>query len=158
VADRIVTPDVAAFQQWVKRGGLDAAVRETVYRQGLARAAFLAGYVFAKATAEEQHPAPATLSVHATRDDYPDAGGVYFMRCGPYVKIGQSQNIRARCRELQTTAPEDAKLEAFLPIKSRYEARKLERELHRRFWALRNRGEWFRWEDPLVAYVRGLRL
>jgi hypothetical protein len=74
--------------------------------------------------------------------------GVYVIGFRDYVKIGWSQNVVARKTELQTGVPERLKTYAVLNV-----IRDMESDLHRRFWAYRLQGEWFRLEGELRDWV-----
>lgn len=77
---------------------------------------------------------------------------VYFVRAGEYVKIGVADNIFSRMSALQTGCP--MQLECLLLLQGGYD---LEMELHDRFRALHQRGEWFVWGDDVAAYVTDAR-
>lgn len=73
-------------------------------------------------------------------------GFVYFALLGGLVKIGHSRKPERRARDLS------AELLACFPG-----GRRDERRTHHEFAALRERGEWFRAEDPLLARIEELR-
>lgn len=68
---------------------------------------------------------------------------VYFARRGRLIKIGHSRNVPDRMMHL------GAKLIGAVPGD-----RKMEIELHKRFAHLRVRGEWFRPNEELLAFIR----
>jgi hypothetical protein len=70
---------------------------------------------------------------------------VYFARLGDLIKIGISKDPEARAYSL------NAELMGTLPG-----GRTLEKELHKEFVALRERGEWFRVDDALLARIEEL--
>jgi hypothetical protein len=80
-------------------------------------------------------------------------GVVYFVKNGKrrQIKIGYSGSVRTRMGELGTSTPENLKLLAHIPGD-----KKLETELHRRFYKYRIKGDWFRHEGALAKYVSGL--
>jgi hypothetical protein len=86
----------------------------------------------------------------------PDCPGVYFVRWAGdnrAVKIGQSSNIRERCRGYLTHNHEDLFLLAFIPTYNG-KADELEKSLHEKFKGLRFKGEWFWLEYPLNEEIR----
>ncbi len=75
------------------------------------------------------------------RPDIPGDTFVYFARAGDSIKIGISNNVAQRLRDIQTTCPEKVHLIGVIVGN-----RKLEGILHRRFKEHHIRGEWFRLE------------
>jgi len=73
---------------------------------------------------------------------------VYFLRAGPFLKIGYATDIGKRIRELQTGCPYPISL-----VASIQGDRTAEGCLHRQFKSLRVNGEWFRFSGALVEYV-----
>lgn len=69
--------------------------------------------------------------------------GVYFIRCGPYVKVGISDDVVFRHKSLIKLIPADLEPLGFIPMPDRAALLKRERELHDQFTAHRYRGEWF---------------
>ena len=84
-------------------------------------------------------------------------GGVYFVQCCDFVKIGYSRDIRKRVVGLSLTNPFRLELLAYVKSDDTLEARCLETELHDRFRAQRHRLEWFRYDGPLTAYIKTIR-
>lgn len=83
---------------------------------------------------------------------YGKFSGAYFIRCGAFVKIGMSDDIRARFRVLKCSTPYDMTPLGFIagaPVS----VEELETELHAQFGELRHRGEWFRYEAALVEFI-----
>lgn len=82
---------------------------------------------------------------------------IYFVRMTgtPFIKIGKcgSGKFPDRLKHLQTSSPVELKMEALL---TNMDVR-FERELHEMFGVLRERGEWFRYEDPLTDLVNHLK-
>lgn len=79
---------------------------------------------------------------------------IYFVKCHcsvGYIKIGYTAGGTARVSGLQTATPYKVTL-----LKLIRGDQKAERALHRRFAHLHQRGEWFRPDAELVAYVDGL--
>jgi len=72
---------------------------------------------------------------------------VYFMRLGDLIKIGYTTNLRQRVSSIN---PEEV-------LATEPGGRARERELHKRFAALRVHGEWFRHEGELAEYISTLR-
>lgn len=79
----------------------------------------------------------------------PTQGGVYFIAAGQNrIKIGWARNVRRRLKELQIGSHVRLSLLAAIPG-----GRQREAELHERFEHLRVRGEWFRADPELTAYI-----
>lgn len=74
---------------------------------------------------------------------YGPGGGVYFIRCEQFVKIGMGWSILARFANLQNASPFRLEGLAFIPCASESDALRLEQALHQRFAESRVRGEWF---------------
>ena len=74
---------------------------------------------------------------------------VYFFRAGDLVKIGYSRrDVQARLRACQTGSPVSLTLWHTVPG-----GPDVERELHQRFAADRQHGEWFRISDAIREFV-----
>ncbi len=75
-------------------------------------------------------------------------GWVYFIQAGDYVKIGYATDIKVRTKTLDTGSP-------FELVLLRQERGNMDDEAryHKQFAELRVRGEWFRHEGPLAAYI-----
>lgn len=79
-------------------------------------------------------------------------GDIYFIAAGDFVKIGFTTSPVGRIRSIKTATP--------LPLKILHHQRgtmKQERELHRRFAAIRVRGEWFRKTPELLDYIEEIK-
>jgi hypothetical protein len=76
---------------------------------------------------------------------------VYFLRGGDTIKIGYTTNLAARQRSLETASAVPLELLASVPGDRREEAR-----LHREWWHLHIRGEWFHADEELLRYIRVL--
>lgn len=78
---------------------------------------------------------------------------VYFIRAesGGPIKIGQTDDVAMRISTMQSSHPETLVLLATQPGD-----RAIEKRMHERFSHLRIRGEWFRADVELLAYIRGL--
>lgn len=77
-------------------------------------------------------------------------GTVYFIQSGAgAIKIGTAKNVARRIATLRLANPEPLTLLHTMPG-----GVTLEHRLHRKFAALRIRGEWFRAEDPLLSWLR----
>ena len=74
--------------------------------------------------------------------------GTYFLRSGEFLKIGYTSALGRRVSELETSSANKMEVVGFLPG-----SRELEMRLHRAFHRLRHKGEWFRYESPLVEFV-----
>ena len=69
---------------------------------------------------------------------------VYFISDGEFVKIGVSENINRRIKELETANSRKLKCIKKIKCNSRQEAFDLEYEFHNRFKNLQVKKEWFR--------------
>jgi hypothetical protein len=69
--------------------------------------------------------------------------GVYFLECGNFIKIGISEDVHRRLKELRTMIPFDVDVLGFIPCAAYSEAKIVESALHIEFAKLRHRGEWF---------------
>lgn len=76
---------------------------------------------------------------------------IYFIMCGDLVKIGTASDVRARLSSMQTGNPAQMSL-----LGEILGGRDVESDLHRRFGALRVRGEWFQYSGELRAFVDGV--
>ncbi len=72
---------------------------------------------------------------------------VYFAQLGELIKIGLSNDPEIRVRGLNATLLATIKGD-----------RELEKKMHRKFADLLERGEWYRAEEPLVSWIKGLSL
>jgi len=77
--------------------------------------------------------------------------GVYVVRCESYHKIGISDNIHRRLKQLDAASPFE--LELIHVIRSPF-ARELEKELHDRYSAKRVKGEWFELEPRDILDIK----
>ena len=75
---------------------------------------------------------------------------IYVVGFGPYVKIGFSENFGRRLIALQQGVPETLTVYSFQAGSD-----KIEHQLHKRFADYRLRGEWFRKEGELAAWIDG---
>jgi hypothetical protein len=74
--------------------------------------------------------------------------GVYWVVCGPYVKIGFAAVVSQRLASLAIGNPFPLHLMLVVPGGKREE-----RKLHERFEAHRHRGEWFHLGPELCSYM-----
>lgn len=89
----------------------------------------------------------------AARDEvFPGGRSVYFIRAGAMVKIGWSDDVAHRLRELQIASPEKLELLATCPG-----GRALESFFHVAFSRYRAHGEWFHHCDRVSRCVFHLR-
>jgi hypothetical protein len=79
------------------------------------------------------------------------AAGVYFVRCGDFVKIGYATYWSKRLGILKIGNPHPMQLLFFV-----CEDRQLEIDYHIRFAAQWHRGEWFRCEGALGQFLRDI--
>lgn len=78
--------------------------------------------------------------------------GVYVLRCEGFIKIGITTHFQWRRRYYLTDNPFPIDLVGFIPRGGEY-LEQLEARAHQHFAALRHRGEWFRAEPPLLAWI-----
>jgi len=87
-------------------------------------------------------------------------GPVYFMRCGPYIKIGYSVDPHTRLNQLRngdkTKCPDGIDRKAIVLVKTEPGGRDREYELHQQFKHLHHWGEWFTEAPELTAYIESL--
>lgn len=81
------------------------------------------------------------------------SGYVYLIKSDSYYKIGVSQDVRQRIKQLGTLPPFDIKLICTIRTDSAYN---LESQLHEQFEEKRVNGEWFELEDNDVEYIKEL--
>lgn len=79
--------------------------------------------------------------------------GVYFIRGAGLVKIGISDCVVTRIRELQLMGPAPLEPLGFIPVEHRQELTQIERQLHRQFAADRSHGEWFKETLALAQHI-----
>lgn len=73
---------------------------------------------------------------------------IYFVKCGDFIKIGWSASWYARIRRLKVDNPYP--IETLLVI-GRPEI--FEKTMHAEFASLRHRGEWFKDDPRIRAYI-----
>jgi hypothetical protein len=80
---------------------------------------------------------------------------VYFAHAAAlgFVKIGVTADIYDRMKTLQVGCPDDLRLIGVIVAESADEADTIEGRLHHEWRTARARGEWFRAEPELLAYV-----
>lgn len=105
------------------------------------------------------HMAPAKLvSVEfepepiPTNQEVSQQNGVYIIQAGDFVKIGSSNDIAKRIETFRCGNPHEINLLATIPGANLQD----EFALHDKFSALRTRGEWFKYEQPLTGFIKGL--
>ena len=85
------------------------------------------------------------------------AGYIYFLKSGPFVKIGVTRNVERRAAQLAAQPPFYTEMIAFFWVTDAYS---VEARLHLRYVDARVRGEWFAldWDqiDDAVQLMRGL--
>jgi hypothetical protein len=74
---------------------------------------------------------------------------IYFVKANDRIKIGYADDPSDRISQLQTANSYD--LEVLLIIEGNYDK---ESELHKQFGKFRVAGEWFRFEEPIIEYIR----
>lgn len=84
-------------------------------------------------------------------EGYVGPGDIYFVRAGDHVKIGHSNNHQGRLSALQTGHHENLRVVGVVPG-----SQQDEKKMHKRFAKYRARGEWFKIEGELAAFLRDL--
>jgi hypothetical protein len=79
----------------------------------------------------------------------PEAGYIYFVRMGAFVKIGFTTDVAARMKAIQTSSPEKIVL-----LRIERGAVENERTFHRRFHRYRANGEWFTLQGGLATFLK----
>lgn len=79
--------------------------------------------------------------------------GVYFVRCGEFVKIGSASNVRKRTQNLSEGIPFTLEPLGWVRAVDRDTAYALERALHKKFAAQRYHFEWFRYCPAIRAFI-----
>lgn len=78
---------------------------------------------------------------------------VYFILCGDYIKVGFSTNPHKRLASMQTGSPFELVLLADIPG-----SKDDEQEIHRMFPDLHFRGEWFRDDPRIRAFIEATKI
>lgn len=73
---------------------------------------------------------------------------LYFIRSGPYIKIGRTNNINSRLKQLKAMNPFEVHL-VHLVEKGGH----LEHELHEKFKEFHHSGEWFLLDDEEIVSI-----
>jgi hypothetical protein len=84
---------------------------------------------------------------------YSKVGGVYFVRCEAFIKIGIAGSVLRRFEHLQTASPFQLEGLGFIACASGADAVRREAILHTQFAGHRVRGEWFNDVPSIRAYV-----
>lgn len=80
-------------------------------------------------------------------------GGVYFIRCCDFVKIGIALHLTSRLQMFRLHNPHDLEVLHFIRTPGTAAARHIEKQLHQRFTHARHRGEWFRRCAEIDAFI-----
>ena len=78
---------------------------------------------------------------------------VYIIQCGDFIKIGIADNVESRLQLLQCGNP--IKLVLLRKFRT-WDAPRMERELHDKLGVHRERGEWFRLDAVVSAWVESV--
>jgi hypothetical protein len=84
----------------------------------------------------------------ATPEVRPGGGNIYFVAVDRFVKIGFSTGTYSRIAQMQTGSPFEIVLIADVPG-----TEQAEQAMHNKFKFLHERGEWFRRDPGLLAYI-----
>ena len=83
--------------------------------------------------------------------------GVYFLACADFIKIGIANSVPTRIAELTRIIPVSVQPLGWLPYGGERNALELiEEHLHAQFASLRTKGEWFRADAALLAFIHPL--
>jgi NDP-sugar pyrophosphorylase family protein len=74
---------------------------------------------------------------------------VYFCRCGEFLKIGITDDLPKRVRNIQAMNPQNIVLEAYRTVPSLL-ARQIEMRIHEALAHYNHRGEWFNVETVIA--------
>lgn len=74
---------------------------------------------------------------------------VYFIRSSGYVKIGTAIDVRARMASIKASNPHPIEIICIIPA-----CEDTERRLHERFKPLRHKGEWFKPDKAIDAFLK----
>lgn len=88
-------------------------------------------------------------AIRAADKAMPDDTFIYFLRAGPFVKIGHSKVWKTRRAQMQVGSPYD-----IVPILVLIGSKELERTLHRKFKIWHYRGEWFHMCEYIAVFVK----
>lgn len=78
---------------------------------------------------------------------------IYFVRSGDYIKIGISNNVIERVKQIQTCSPLKVELIKFIGVDDELS---LEKAFHGKFVADKAEGEWFKISEELLDFIEGL--
>ena len=73
------------------------------------------------------------------------------------VKIGNTFNMRRRMEELKVRVPGRLLLMCLVPYGNMRHAQQGERHFHKHFNASRSHGEWFRWSEEIIEFIKEYR-
>lgn len=90
-------------------------------------------------------------SGHAQPGEFP--GGVYFLSCGRYIKIGVTWNLEQRLEQFQLHNPLPVSVLLYIKTATEPAAYALETKLHNRFGSHWHRGEWFHACPEIHGYI-----
>lgn len=94
------------------------------------------------------------LSSVEVMTDYGPRAGVYFLRCGEFIKIGKAFDVLKRYATLYASNPYPLEPLGFVPVTGLDDLHSEEYALQRRFHSHRHRGEWFHAHEEIVAYIK----
>ena len=81
-------------------------------------------------------------------------GGVYFVECAGFIKIGLAWVVQQRLVALQVSCPLAIVPLGYIHVETSTDALELDAELHKRFSKDRCRGEWFADTEELRAVIK----
>ncbi len=79
--------------------------------------------------------------------------GIYFIRCGNFIKIGHTEAVSNRLSQIRMATPYDVELMGIIQTPLRRDRLKIESEWHQTWAQLHHRGEWFHKTDELVEAI-----
>lgn len=123
-------------RDWVRRGKL-AAIRTPTGRIRIARSELR--------RRQRQWVAPETATVPIC--------GVYFIKCGQFIKIGCTSDVTKRHQQVAAICPLAVKLAHTVKTDTIATARRLERAFHEQFKDSRHHHEWFTFSREIRAFI-----
>ncbi|MCT7965118.1 GIY-YIG nuclease family protein [Laspinema sp. D1] len=94
-----------------------------------------------------------TTGQFPTTTDSDVHGFVYVIRSGNLVKIGRTNNLQRRLRQLSTMNSKELELICSIPTG---DSVTLEKKLHQQFHSFRQHGEWFQLPEPSIQWLKSL--
>jgi hypothetical protein len=150
--DRVTLPEFTTPEELAKHlGWSEKRVRSLARRIGACRvlgnrmALLNEDVTRIKAAIGTEALKKAQMRLHLERPSF-----VYFVAVRDFIKIGWSENWRSRLANMQTSNPDPIKVLLILARPKSFES-----EMHELFAAHATRGEWFKDNPDIRAYIKG---